>query len=368
MRTVCGETLAAGKRFGTVGLSLEHTRPVFDMVVSAGESTLTMRYRRFGRTGWQVSEIGMGTWVLGGNDWGPQDDRDSVATLHRALELGCNFIDTARAYGNGRSEQVIAKALGQWRGERPYVATKIRPVLPGAWPPSPYDAVEQRFPESQVREQLELSLRALETDCLDLVQIHTWSRAWNRDPLPFAVLRRAKEEGKIRAVGVSTPEHDQYAVLDLMRDGWVDSVQVIYNIFDQEAQSQLFPEALRCDIGIIVRVPYDESSLTGKLTPETTWPAGDMRGRYFAGDRLERTVRRVAAIREVLGAEEPDMAAAALKFCLKPPAVSTVIPGIRSPKQAEANCRVGSLPPMSDKLEMALHKHYWRRAFWHSGK
>jgi aryl-alcohol dehydrogenase-like predicted oxidoreductase len=327
-----------------------------------------MRYRKFGRTGWQVSEIGIGTWALGGSEWGQQDDRDSVATLHRTLDLGCNFIDTARAYGNGRSEQVIAKALREWSGQRPYVATKIPPVLPGDWPPSPYDTVEQRFPESHVREQLERSLRALETECIDLVQIHTWSRAWNRDPRPFAVLRKAKEEGKIRAIGVSTPEHDQYAVLDLMRDGWVDSVQVIYNIFDQEAQAQLFPEALRCQIGIIVRVPYDESSLTGKLTPQTTWQPGDIRGRYFAGDRLERTVHRVETIRNALAAEEPDFAGVALKFCLKPPAVSTVIPGIRNLWQAEANCRIGSLPPLSDGLETVLQKHYWRRSFWYSGK
>lgn len=327
-----------------------------------------MRYRRLGRTDWRVSEIGMGTWALGGDEWGQQDDCDSVATLHKALELGCNFVDTARVYGNGRSEQVIAKALREWSGERPFVATKIPPAMPGDWPPGPYDTVDQRFSESHVREQLEQSLRALETDCIDLVQIHTWSRAWNRDPLPFAVLREAKKEGKIRAIGVSTPEHDQYAVLDLMRDGWVDCVQVIYNIFDQEAQSQLFPEASRCDIGIIVRVPYDESSLTGKLTPQTTWPSGDIRCSYFAGDRLERTAHRVEAIRDVLDADGTDMATAALKFCLKPSAVSTVIPGIRSLWQAEANCRVGSLPPLSDEQETSLRSHYWRRALWYPGK
>ena len=327
-----------------------------------------MRYRRFGRTDWQVSEIGMGTWALGGGDWGQQDDRESVATLHKVLELGCNFIDTARAYGNGRSEQVIAEALRQWSGKRPYVATKIPPLLPGDWPPSPYDTVDQRFPESHVRDQLERSLRALDTDCIDLVQIHTWSRAWNRDPRPFAVLRKAKEEGKIRAIGVSTPEHDQYAVLDLMRDGWVDSVQVIYNIFDQEAQSQLFPEALRCDIGIIVRVPYDESTLTGKLTPETVFQPGDIRGRYLAGDGWSGRCVGWRQSEACSAREEPNMADAALRFCLKPSAVSTVIPGIRNVWQAEANCRVGSLPPMSDGQEALLRKHYWRRSFWYSGK
>ena len=327
-----------------------------------------MRYRRLGRTGWQVSEIGMGTWALGGDEWGQQDDDNSVATLHKALELGCNFIDTARAYGNGRSEQVIAKALRQWSGQRPLLATKIPPVLPGDWPPGPYDTVEQRFPESHVRDQLAKSLQALGTDCIDLVQIHTWSRAWNSDPLPFRVLRQAKQEGKIRAIGVSTPEHDQYAVLDLMRDGWVDTVQVIYNIFDQEAQSQLFPEAMRHDVGIIVRVPYDESALTGKLTPQTTFQSGDVRRTYFAGDRLQRTVDRVEAIRNALGPEGSDLAGAALKFCLKPPAVSTVIPGIRSLWQAEANCRIGSLPPLDDAIEATLRRHYWRRGLWYADK
>jgi aryl-alcohol dehydrogenase-like predicted oxidoreductase len=327
-----------------------------------------MRYRRLGRTDWQVSEIGMGTWALGGGEWGQQDDRDSVAALHKTLELGCNFIDTARGYGNGRSERVIAKALREWQGKRPYVATKLPPVMPGDWPPSPYDAVADRFPEKHVREQLEQSLHALETDCIDLVQIHTWSRAWNRDPLPFAVLRQAREEGKIRAIGVSTPEHDQNAVLDLMRDGWVDSVQVIYNVFEQDPQTQLFPEALRCDVGIVVRLPFDEGSLTGKFTPQTTWPPGDVRGVYFAGDRLKQTVRRVEAIRAALGRDEPDLPAAALKFCLKPPAVSTVIPGIRNLWQAEANCRVGSLPPINDASEAVLRRHYWRRADWYSGE
>jgi len=327
-----------------------------------------MRYRTFGRLGWQVSEIGCGTWALGGSQWGGQKDEDSLAALNRALELGCNFIDTARAYGKGRSERVIAQALRSRGGDRPYVATKIPPKMPGDWPPGPYDRVEDRFPEAHLREQLEQSLRDLETDCIDLVQIHTWTRRWNRDPLPFEVLRKAREEGKLRGIGICTPEHDQFAVMDLVRDGWVDSVQVIYNLFDQEAQAQLFPMALEKNVGIIVRVPFDESSLTGKLSRETTWPDGDIRNSYFAGDRLERTVRRVEAIREALGPDEPDLAAAALKFCLKPQAVSTVIPGVRNPKQAEANCRVGSSEPMSDQTEAALRTHYWRRVFWYAGK
>ncbi|MBM3794840.1 MAG: aldo/keto reductase [Acidobacteria bacterium] len=326
-----------------------------------------MKHRRFGQLGWSVSEIGFGSWALGSN-WGPQNDDDSVAAIHRALDLGCNFIDTARAYDDGRSERIIARALkGRPRGSV-YVATEVPPVLPGDWPPSPYDTIEQRFPEAHIRAEVDKSLRDLETDCLDLVQIHTWSRGWNRDPSAFQVLRALRKEGKVRGIGVSTPEHDQNAVIDLIRGGWVDTVQLIYNIFSQEAQEGLLDEAAAHGAGVIVRVAFDESSLTGKLTDSTRFPEGDIRGNYFAGDRLVRTVRRVKAIEAAIAGEEPDTATAALKFALKPAAVSTVIAGIRNPWQAEKNCAVGAMAPLTGRLEQELRKHYWRRALWHSGK
>lgn len=326
-----------------------------------------MKHRALGKLGWNVSEIGFGSWALGSN-WGPQNDEDSVKAIHRALDLGCNFIDTARAYGDGRSERIIAKALKGRPRDSVYIATKVPPVLPGDWPPSPYDTIDQRFPESHIRAMVDKSLRDLEADCLDLIQIHTWSRGWNRNPSAFGVLRQLRKEGKVKAIGISTPEHDQHAVIDLMRDGWVDTVQVIYNIFSQEAQEGLFAEALEHGIGVIVRVAFDESSLTGKLTESTRFPEGDIRGSYFAGDRLSRTVMRVRAIEAAIAGQEPDTATAALKFALKPAAVSTVIAGIRNPWQAERNCDAGSMEPMSDQLEATLRKHYWRRAFWHSGK
>jgi aryl-alcohol dehydrogenase-like predicted oxidoreductase len=320
-----------------------------------------------GRLGWSVSEIGFGSWALGSN-WGPQNDDDSVKAIHRALDLGCNFIDTALAYGDGRSERIIARVLRERPADSVYVATKTPPVLPGAWPPGPYDSIEQRYPEAHIRSAVEKSLRNLGTDCLDLIQIHTWSRAWNRNPTAFEVLRALRTEGKVKGIGVSTPEHDQNAVIDLMRAGWVDTVQVIYNIFSQEAQEEIFAAAAEHRVGVIVRVAFDESSLTGKLTETTTFEDGDIRGSYFAGDRLARTVRRVKAIEETLAGAEPDMATAALKFALKPPAVSTVIAGIRNPWQAEKNCAVGSMEPMRDDVEAKLRSHYWLRAFWHSGK
>src|SRR5215212_1085491 len=263
-----------------------------------------MKYRTFGRTGWEVSAIGFGAWAIGGS-WGPQNDADSVAALNRALDLGCNFIDTAQGYGDGKSERVIAQVLKNRRseraGEKVYVATKIPPTHPGAWPPSPYDIAEERYPEKYLRERLERSLRDLQTDCIDIVQLHTWTRAWNRDPQPLESMRKFQKEGKLRAIGISTPEHDQNALIDLMRGGWLDSVQVIYNIFEQEPAAEFCPVAKEHNVGVIVRVPFDESSLTGKFTPQTKFAEGDFRTNYFAGDRVDRAAKRVEKVKQTVG-------------------------------------------------------------------
>jgi aryl-alcohol dehydrogenase-like predicted oxidoreductase len=162
-----------------------------------------MKYRTFGRLGWKVSDIGFGAWAIGGS-WGPQSDNDSVAALNRALDLGCNFIDTAQGYGDGKSERIIAEVLKSRKGEKVYVATKIPPA-PGAWPPSPYDRAEDRFSEKYLRERLERSLRDLQTDSIDVLQLHTWTRAWNRNPTPLEHLRKFQKEGKLRGIGISTP-------------------------------------------------------------------------------------------------------------------------------------------------------------------
>ncbi len=326
-----------------------------------------MKYRKFGRLGWKVSEIGFGAWAIGGS-WGTQSDDESLKALRRALDLGCNFIDTAQVYGDGRSEKLISKIIAERKGERIYVATKIPPTPGGEWPPSPYDRCEDRYPETYLRERLERSLRDLKSEAIDIVQLHTWTRAWNRNPTALETLRKFQKEGKLRGIGISTPEHDQNSLIELMRGGWLDAVQVIYNIFDQEPQAEFFPAARENDVGVIVRVAFDESALTGKLTPQTKWEKGDFRNNYFAGDRLERTVKRVDKIRETIGSAEPDLATAALKFALKPAAVSTVIPGIRNVKQAEMNIAVSDQKPMSDELERKLRPHHWRRAFWYGGK
>ncbi|MEI9959957.1 MAG: aldo/keto reductase [Limisphaerales bacterium] len=244
-----------------------------------------MKYRIFGRLGWKVSEIGFGAWAIGGAGWGKQGDNESIRALHKALDLGCNFIDTAQGYGNGHSEEIIGRVWKERKGERIYVATKI-PPQPGIWPPSPYDKIEDRFPEAYIRERVEASLRSLQTDCLDLLQLHTWTRAWNRHPTALEVLRALQKEGKLRGIGISTPEQDQNSLVDLMRGGWLDVVQVIYNIFEQEPAAEFLPAAQEHKVGVIVRVAFDEGALTGKFTEQTEFSEGEFRNNYFAGDRL----------------------------------------------------------------------------------
>jgi len=324
-----------------------------------------MKRRTFGKTGVAVSEIGFGAWAIGGS-WGPQEESDSVAALHRALDLGVSFIDTAAGYGNGRSERIIGRVLKE-RGGNVYVATKTPPA-PGAWPPSPYDRHEDRYPESYLRANVEERLRNLGVERLDLLQLHTWTRAWNGDPKPFEVLRTMQREGKVRHVGISTPEHDQNSVIDLMRGGWVDAVQVIYNVFEQEPAAELLPVARETGTGVVVRVVFDEGVLTGKYTPATTFAPDDFRRSYFAGDRLGRAVARAERVRQELEGSGLTMPQAAIRFALAHPAVSTVIPGIRSAAQAEANCAASDLADLDADLMRRLRAHNWRRAFWYAGK
>ena len=338
-----------------------------------------MQYRDFGRHAFRCSEIGFGAWAIGGS-WGAQSETDSVGALHRALDLGVNFIDTAAGYGDGHSERLIGQVLRE-RATRPnvpirnnvvgteriFVATKTPPA-DGIWPPSPYCRAEDRYGESYLRANVATRLANFGTDRLDLLQLHTWTRAWNRNPTPFKVLRQLQREGLVGLIGVSTPEQDQNSVIDLMRDGWIDAVQVIYNLFEQEPAAELLDVAKACGVGVIVRVAFDEGVLTGKFTADTKFPADDFRANYFAGDRLARAVTRTEEISKDLAGTGYTPAQAALKFVLAHPAVSTVIPGIRHVAQAEANCAAGDLPDLPAELLTRLHRHNWRRGVWYGGK
>jgi aryl-alcohol dehydrogenase-like predicted oxidoreductase len=324
-----------------------------------------MKYRILGRTGEKVSEIGFGAWAIGGS-WGTQKDNDSIDALHKAIDLGVNFIDTAAGYGNGRSERLIAEVLKN-RREKVLVATKTPPA-PGPWPPTPYCKAENRYSESYLRSNIEERLRNLKIDCLDILQLHTWTRAWNRDPKPFDILKKLQKEGKIRYIGLSTPEHDQNSVIDLMRQGYLDTVQVIYNIFEQESAAELLPVALEYKVGIIVRVVFDEGVLAGKYTVQTKFEKDDFRNTYFAGDRLERAINRTNKIKAEIAGTGLNMPQVAIQFALDHPAVSTIIPGIRNVAQAEANCAVSDLPSLSEEMMLTLRKHAWNRGFWYGGK
>lgn len=324
-----------------------------------------MKKRKLGNSGPEVSEIGFGAWAIGGS-WGKQSEEDSHLGLETALDRGVNFIDTAAGYGNGKSEKIIGEFLKS-RSERVYVCTKTPPA-PGKWPPSPYCKIEERYSEKYLRENVEERLSNLQVDSLDVLLLHTWTRAWNDKPVALKTLQKMKSEGLIKQVGISTPEHDQNCVVQLMRDGMVDVLQVIYNIFEQEPAAQLFPVAKETGTGIIVRVAFDEGVLTGKYTGKETFGADDFRSNYFAGDRLERGVRRTEAIKKEFKPSGYTMPELALKFALTHDAVSTVIPGIRNQSQAVMNTSVSELPELSDDLMIRLREHSWNRGFWYGGK
>jgi aryl-alcohol dehydrogenase-like predicted oxidoreductase len=327
-----------------------------------------MKYRKLGKTDYSVSEIGFGAWGLGGQ-WGRQKDSHSRFALLKALELGVNFIDTAQAYGDGRSESVIGNVLREYGpgADSVMVATKI-PPLPGHWPPLPQDACEARYPRDYLIRAVDASLKRLKREVIDLLQLHTWTRAWNQNPNCLGTLQQLRKQGKIRFIGISTPEQDQNSLIRLMERGLLDTVQVIYNIFDQEAAAQFLGTALEHNVGVIVRCALDEGSLTGKFNDTTTFAKGDWRKNYFRGERLKETLKHVKKVQKTV-AEFPatgagHLASVAVRFALKQRAVGTVITGIRNISQAAINCAISDEPALSDELCQALKQHHWRRYFW----
>jgi aryl-alcohol dehydrogenase-like predicted oxidoreductase len=324
-----------------------------------------MKYRTLGRTGISVSEIGFGAWAIGSH-WGEQKESDSIDALHKAIDSGINFIDTAYGYGNGKSEFIIGRVLKE-RKEDITVATKIPPDT-GPWPPTPYCDDQERFSEDYLRRMVDTCRKNLDVDCIDIIQLHTWTRAWNKNPRPLEIMQKIKDEGKVKFIGISTPEHDQNALIALMKEGYLDTVQVIYNIFDQEPAAELLPVAEEENVGVIVRVAFDEGVLTGKYNADHKFPPDDFRFRYFEGDRLARAVERVERIKLDIEDSDYSMPEVALKFALSPSAVSTVIAGIRNPAQAAMNAKVSDKEDLGDDLIGRLRNHAWIRSFWYAGK
>jgi len=316
-----------------------------------------MRNRTFGRTGWQVSEVGYGMWGMGA--WSGSDDDESLASLDRALALGCTFFDTAWVYGNGHSETLLGRMLAAHRDARVVVATKIPPKNM-KWPAKAEYPVSDAYPPDHIREYTEKSLANLGVAAIDLQQFHGWSDAWARDTHWQRAVDDLKREKLVRAVGISVNRREATNVLEALGTGLIDSVQVVYNIFDQAPEDELFPYCLKHRIAIIARVPFDEGSLTGALTADSTWPEGDWRNIYFNPANLSATLERVERLAPLVP-EGMDLPELALRFILHHPAVGTVIPGMRRLRHVERNLAASdgeSLPP---RLLDALRAHRWDR-------
>jgi aryl-alcohol dehydrogenase-like predicted oxidoreductase len=313
--------------------------------------------RRFGRTGWQVSEIGYGMWGMAG--WTGSDDRESLRALERAIELGCNFFDTAWAYGAGHSEKLLAEILGRHRDSELYVATKIPPKNM-AWPARPEYALDDVFPTDHIREYIDKSLANLGTSAIDLIQFHVWSDRWAQDERWRRTIEELKRGGKIRAVGISVNRWEPENGIAALQTGAIDAVQVIYNIFDQAPEDVLFPLCAKLDIAVIARVPFDEGSLTGTLRADSTWPEGDWRNIYFNPDNLRATLARIATLErdKPAGMTLPQLA---LRFILADPRVSTVIPGMRRVANVESNLGASAAGALPAALVRKLRAHRWDR-------
>jgi aryl-alcohol dehydrogenase-like predicted oxidoreductase len=322
-----------------------------------------MKYRTFGKGPFKVSEIGYGAWGIGGALWQGATDDESMRALHKAIDLGLTFIDTALAYGEGHSESLVGRAVKEHK-ERVYVATKIPPKN-GQWPARKGVPIREAFPHDYIVRKTETSLKNLNIDSIDLQQLHVWDDGWTDEAEWRDAISTLKEQGKIRHFGVSINDHQPGNALKLGATGLVDSFQVIYNIFDQSPEEKLFPFCIDKKIGVIVRVPFDEGSLTGAITPDTTFPEGDFRNGYFRGDRKKQVADRVAKLRGLLGKEAQSLAELALRFTLSHPAVTTVIPGMRTVRNVESNCSVSDGTLLSKALLSELKAHRWDRDFYH---
>ncbi len=321
-----------------------------------------MKYRKLGKTNFEVSEVGYGTWGMGGNMWLDGTDDESVKSLHRAFDLGVNFVDTALAYGNGHSEELIGKVLKE-RKERIYVATKV-PPLNNRWPAPKGVPFHEAFTYDYIIKSTEKSLRNLKMDCVDVQQFHVWQDEWAKEAEWQDAIMKLKSEGKVRFFGISINDHQPENGIEAARTGLIDTFQVIYNIFDQSPEDKLFSFCLQNNVGIIVRVPFDEGALTGRVTPETTFPEGDFRNRYFGGDRKKEVVKHVKPLLKLLDGEANTLPELALRFVLHHPAVSTIIPGMRKVSHVETNCAVSDGKRLSDKLLAELKKHRWDKDYY----
>ena len=316
-----------------------------------------MKYRRFGRTGWMVGEVGYGMWGMGG--WTGSDDEESLRSLQLAVDLGCNFYDTAWGYGAGHSEGLLGQLVRANPGKRLYTATKIPPKN-FKWPSRREFTLDDCFPPDHIEEYVHRSLRNAGLDSFDLFQFHTWEDSWIRDNRLMRAVDDLRRQGLFSAIGISINRWEAWNGVEAVKTGQIDAVQVIYNIFDQNPEDELFPACEEHDVAVIARVPFDEGTLTGTLTKESTWPEGDWRNTYFVPENLNASVERAEALRPLIpvGMTMPEMA---MRFILNHPAVSTIIPGMRKEKHVRDNIAASDEGPLPEDVHSALRAHRWDR-------
>jgi aryl-alcohol dehydrogenase-like predicted oxidoreductase len=316
-----------------------------------------MKYRTLGRTGFEVSDIAQGLWGMSG--WSGSNDDESRQAIQLAIDLGCNFFDTAWAYGDGKSDGLLGAALTKNKSKRIYAASKIPPKNL-QWPASPKYKYQDVFPADHVFQYAHQIREKLQSDSIDLLQFHVWDDTWADEPEFRKTVEKLKADGWIRSFGLSLNRWEPENGLKAIRAGLVDAVQVIYNIFDQAPQDKLFPLCQELNIGVIARVPLDEGSLGGRMTPETRFPASDWRAKYFGPENLAATLPRVATLKQTVpaGITLPEMA---LRFVLSHPAVSTTIVGMRKLDHVRQNVALSDGGPLDNALITKLKAHRWDR-------
>ena len=318
--------------------------------------------RPLGKTGLEISVLGYGAWGIGGSMWIGADDDESLCALRRAIELGVNFIDTAAGYGAGHSELLVGRVVRE-APDTVYVATKIPPKNL-QWPSRAGVHASEAFPADWVIEQTEVSLERLGLERVDVQQFHVWSDEWLDQGDWLDAIEELKRAGKIGAFGVSINDHQPANAVQLVQSGHVDTVQVIYNVFDQSPEDELFPATEAANVGVIARVPFDEGSLTGRIRPDTEFPDGDFRNRYFGGDRKQQVWERAQAVAADTQVPVDELAEIALRFCVTHPAVATAIPGMRTVRNVERNVAALERGPLSEDQLAALRPHRWVRSFY----
>jgi len=323
-----------------------------------------MKYRRFGRTGWEVSEMGYGMWGMA--SWTNSSDDESLRSLQAAVDLGVNFFDTAYAYGQGHSENLLGQIVRANSGKRLYTASKIPPKTL-QWPAPADSTLAQSYPPDHVEEYVHRSLENAGLQQLDLMQFHTWNDEWTRDDRWFYKLDDLRSQKLINAMGISINRWEPWNGLRAVRSGQIDAVQVIYNIFDQNPEDELFPACREHDVAVIARVPFDEGTLTGTLTKESKWPEGDWRNTYFVPENLIPAVEKADEIKKLLDEWNREhetritMPELALRFILNNPDVSTIIPGMRKLHHVEANVAASDAGPLPTELHQKLRAFRWVR-------